>query len=294
MMLLRMTFRKLGAMRKVVVTVLLLLSVAFNVALFASTTLYYAVSTAVSSVTGTKSLVARQANDISRLQVDLDNERQSKRQLQSELTDSRVARHQLQEELADSRALKRQIRGELADSRAIQHEMREATTEVTQRIAQRNTRAAARSVATMPAESMPIVGTTIIVASASLEVYELCETMNDMTELRDALTPQAEVVLSEDQKTICSIKVPTREEVWASARNAPQATWTSAQKAMPSVEDIQSIELPQIDWGGIGDSISDTARNWSGKASNAAGDLAGKSSDTFYEAWDWIGSLWYK
>lgn len=260
------------------VTVLLLLSVAFNVALFASTALYSAVSTAVSSLTGTKSIIARQADDITRLKVDLDEERQAKRQLQDELT--------------DSRAVKRQIRGELADSRAIQREMREATTQVTQRIAQRNTRAAARSVATMPAEAMPIVGTTIIVASASLEVYELCETMKDMSELRNALNPEAEVIPSSDQMTICSIKVPTREEVWARTRNAPRAAWTSAQGAMPSVEDIQSIELPEIDWGGIGSSITDTAGNWAGDASNAAADWAGQTSDSFSEAWDLVRSTW--
>ncbi len=185
----------LRGIRRSVIVLLLLISVGFNIAFFVSDTLLVAASGVVSAVSGTRTILARQADDIVQLEADLKTSRQAQRQLRGELDDTaaelaqqKLAVREVRSELAETaahltaeRATTRKIRGqlteasaelmmapeatrrvraelgrELADSRAVQQQMRAATSVVATRIARRNRRAAARELSVMPAEAVPV------------------------------------------------------------------------------------------------------------------------------------------
>ncbi len=297
----------LRGIRRSVIVLLLLISVGFNIAFFVSDTLLVAASGVVSAVSGTRTILARQADDIVQLEADLKTSRQAQRQLRGELDDTaaklaqqKLVVREVRSELAETaahltaeRVTTREIRGqlteasaelvmareatrrvraelgrELADSRAVQQQMRAATSVVATRIARRNRRAAARELSVMPAEAVPVWGTAIIVAATAVELNDdLCQTLIDMTELQRSFSPDVEI--SEEQLTVCSMEVPSRAEIWERARNSPGAVWSAAQDAMPSMDDIRNMELPDFDWAGLGRSISDSASGWSDTVASA-------------------------
>lgn len=51
------------------------------------------------------------------------------------------------------------------------------------RLIARTKRVAAASVAAIPAESLPIIGISVLVAATAYELYEACESMKDLDEL---------------------------------------------------------------------------------------------------------------
>ena len=63
----------------------------------------------------------------------------------------------------------------------------------------------------MAFEAAPLIVTTAIVGITALELRDLCETAKDMDALNRALNPDETTDV--DQTTVCSIAVPTREEL---------------------------------------------------------------------------------
>ncbi len=51
------------------------------------------------------------------------------------------------------------------------------------RLAGRTKRVAAASIATLPAEALPLIGISVILAGTAYELYEACESMRDLEEL---------------------------------------------------------------------------------------------------------------
>jgi hypothetical protein len=233
--------RILRVIRRSLMLIVLIVSVWLNIAFVLSDTFITAASQFVSTVSGTRSMMLRQADDILMLERQLEASRQAERRLQSELLTSRTARR----------------------------EMQEATAEVAARIGRRHSVAAARELAVMPAETIPFWGAAIIVTATAIELKELCDTLIDMTDLQQRFSN--DVAESYDQLTVCSMNVPSRDDIWQSARTTPGAVWSSAQDAMPSMNDIKNMQLPEVDWADLGESISETASDWSGTAAGAVG-----------------------
>ena len=292
------------AMRGLIFVGFFAISLIFNITLLASNFVFGVASSAFSALTGTRSLVVSQADEIASLNANLLSERQIQRELRGEVSEvstelaaeraAQVASRQVvrevrtelaetstrlavnQAELVASRQIQRELRGEVAEvslelnsRRASQLALRNATRTTAGQIAERNRRSALRNVASMPGEALPLWGTAVIVGVTALELSDLCQTMIDMTELQKLFDPNLET--PEDQLTVCNMEVPSREEIWQTARTSPATAWNAAREAMPTAEDFRAVELPDFEWTTLGDSIGSTAGEWTSSASDAVG-----------------------
>lgn len=292
------------AVRSLIFVGFFAISLIFNITLLASNFVFGVASSAFSALTGTRSLVVSQADEIASLNANLLSERQIQRELRGEVAEvstelaaeraAQVANRQVQRELRTelaetstrlaanqaelvaSRQVQRELRStstelsrELSSRRASQLALRNATRTTAGQIAERNRRSALRNVASMPGEVLPLWGTAVIVSVTALELSDLCQTMIDMTELQRLFDPNLET--PEDQLTVCNMEVPSREEIWQAARTSPAAAWNAARDAMPTAEDFRDLELPDFEWTTLGDSIGSTAGEWTSSVSNAVG-----------------------
>lgn len=272
-----LTFR---ALRKFVVVLILLVSLAFNIAVILSSTVAALASGAIAAVTGARTVFLRQADEIAELSTAVDAERMVSRELRSEVAS-------VTGDLNAERMAHRQTRGELAEatadlatsSRIVSSEAREAASDIVEGISERTARTARRELAAMSGESIPFWGTAIIVGATTLELHDMCQNIQDLNELQRLIDPSAGDL--EEGLTVCSMSVPTRNEIWEAARNSPQRVWGAARDAMPTAEEISSLELPEINWTDLGDSISDNAGDWTNTA-----------TETLIEAGEWIERWW--
>ena len=292
------------AVRGLIFVGFFVMSLIFNITLLASNFVFGVASSAFSALTGTRSLVVSQADEIASLNANLLSERQIQRELRGEVAEvstelaaeraAQVANRQVQRELRTelaetstrlaanqaelvaSRKVQRELRStsaelslELSSRRASQLALRNATRATAGQIAERSRRSALRNVASMPGEALPLWGTAVIVGVTALELSDLCQTMIDMTELQKLFDPNLET--PEHQLTVCNMEVPSREEIWQAARTSPATAWNAARDAMPTAEDFRAVELPDFEWTTLGDSISSTAGEWTSSASDAVG-----------------------
>lgn len=96
-----------------------------------------------------------------------------------------------------------------------------------QRLAVRSLTNASRNVSSVFAETIPIVGTGIILAVTAWDVHDACETLKDINKLNSVFDhPQ------EDEVKVCGMKVPTKQEVLAKARANANAVYQSAAGAL--------------------------------------------------------------
>jgi hypothetical protein len=78
-------------------------------------------------------------------------------------------------------------------------------------VKRRALKTASRSFGAMAFEAAPLVGAAAIVGVTTWELNDLCETAKDMDALNRALNPDE--TTNDDQTSVCSIAVPTREEL---------------------------------------------------------------------------------
>lgn len=268
------SWKLLNFLRRSLFLVILIASLLFNAALLLSDTLFLLASGAIGAVTGVRSLVVRQADDIAKQSAESVAERQVAREVRSEMAEKTA-------QLASERRVSREVRSELAETtmqlstaRAARNQVREAAETTAKRIAQRTKRGAIREIASMPAEAIPFWGTAIIVGATGLEIADMCATVTDMTDLQRLFDP--DIAVPDEQLTVCSLQVPSRGEIWEMARNAPSQVWDSAKNAMPTSEEVQNFELPRVDWSNLGASIADTSSSWADTAGDAVGSKWGQ------------------
>lgn len=282
-----------------------LFSLAFNVVAVMGGALFTAVSGAVGSVTGARTLVASHANEVADLNADLVAERRVQRELRGDIADlsgelavTQTANRELRgqvtelgEEVATSRAALRQTRDEMIDltdnlaaerlaRRQLQDDfagglvefkgrkiaIREAVGETADTVSSRAAKSATREIGSMAGEAIPYVGAAVIVGVTALEISDLCQTIKDMNALKRAFNRELEP--SPEELTVCSMSVPSRTEIWEAAAASPGKAWAYASESVPTLEDIQSIEMPTFAsmgalWRGLKDRGSET---WTGTA----------------------------
>jgi len=101
----------------------------------------------------------------------------------------------------------------------------------------------------MPGEAIPYLGTAIIVGVTALEISDLCATLKDMTALKKAFSP--DLLETDEELEVCSIKVPSKEEIIATVKASPQKAWIAAKEASPSWEEIKNMEMPDVNWSDL-------------------------------------------
>ena len=90
-------------------------------------------------------------------------------------------------------------------------------------VKRRALKTASRSVGAMAFEAAPLVGATAIVGVTAWELNDLCETAKDMDALNRALNPDEATDV--DQSSVCSIVVPTKEELVQKASESSAELW---------------------------------------------------------------------
>ncbi len=99
----------------------------------------------------------------------------------------------------------------------------EAVQKTSKRVTKRSVVGATRNIASLPAETIPILGTSIIVGVTLWDIHDLCQNMKDLNELNDVFEHQLE-----DQDAVCGMEVPTKEQIMVDARENWQEAYKDA------------------------------------------------------------------
>ena len=86
------------------------------------------------------------------------------------------------------------------------------TKKIGTRIVSRTKKVTAASLAAIPAESIPFIGISVLLAGTAYEVYAACETVNDLNDIYDAL----DITEKTDNQTLTAICNPTelKSDIW--------------------------------------------------------------------------------
>ena len=122
--------------------------------------------------------------ELEKVQADLDNERRKAARYANELTASKLRLETATNELSQSRKRALRLTGELEDLRETPLLTHRAIDKLTARIVKRTGVNAARNLASIPLESVPVVGALTIVSVTALEIHDACQTAAEMGELR--------------------------------------------------------------------------------------------------------------
>jgi len=191
-----------------------------------------------------RKIKAELKSQLGRTSQNLITERQAKKALQSKLASQAG---ELAAEKTSNRILKSrydEILDGLVTFKGKAVPVTKAVSQTVMQIGRRSSRSAARSVASMPGEAIPWIGTAVIVGVTSLEIRDLCLTMKDMTALQRAFDPSFKK--NEDDLEVCAIKVPPKEEIIAAVKASPGKAWEAAKEATPSLEDIRNMKIPDV------------------------------------------------
>jgi len=112
----------------------------------------------------------------------------------------------LQTRLAAQNTLIKKQQSEVTKSRA-------ATRRFGKRLASRTKRVAVKSIAAIPAESIPLVGIAVLISDTAYELYAACETLNDLDTLYRELGV-AQPTSEDAVQSVCNPKLPDAQHVW--------------------------------------------------------------------------------
>jgi len=316
-------------LKTVLISLILISSLAFNIILFLGGSLYSVLNSGFEAVTGMQTIASRNKAEIVGLGDNLVVERQAKRELKGELAETsgqliaeRTAKRELKGQVAEisgelviERKLKRKLKSQVADisgdlviernakralksklventaklaverttQRTLKSQIRDlavglvpfkgkkvaiktAVEETANKIGKRSLKSATRNVSSMPGEAIPWLGTAVIVGVTALELYDLCATLKDMTELKRAFDPT--LSSSEEELEVCAIKVPPKDVIFAAVKESPQKAWAQAKELTPSIEEIKEMEMPEVNFQDLWDETKNSTGDWTKKLKN--------------------------
>lgn len=316
-------------LKTVLISLILISSLAFNIILFLGGSLYSVLNSGFEAVTGMQTIASRNKAEIVGLGDNLVVERQAKRELKGELAETsgqliaeRTAKRELKGQVAEisgelviERKLKRKLKSQMADisgdlviernakralksklventaklaverttQRTLKSQIRDlavglvpfkgkkvaiktAVEETANKIGKRSLKSATRNVSSMPGEAIPWLGTAVIVGVTALELYDLCATLKDMTELKRAFDPT--LSSSEEELEVCAIKVPPKDVIFAAVKESPQKAWAQAKELTPSIEEIKEMEMPEVNFQDLWDETKNSTGDWTKKLKN--------------------------
>ena len=317
---------------RLIFVVVLLLSITLNLVMFLGGSMYKMASSAFESATGIRTVAAQHADEIADLGSNLADERRLTRELRgevAEVTDNLVSERKVSQklsgevtdltgDLATERTAQRKLKNEVAElsgelaaerlaSKKARSQLADAVADMvtyrgkkmarsqaveltTDRISKRAVITSSRSIGSMAGEAIPYLGTAVIVGVTTLELKDLCDTLRDMNELKRSFSPGETV--NEDETTVCAMKVPSAKELWKVAKSSPETAWNTAKASTPSLEEIQQLEFPDVDWTSAwGSMMEGTESAWSA-TKNGAGKAIDVTLETTSGIWDGAKKYW--
>jgi hypothetical protein len=119
----------------------------------------------------------------------------------------------MQAKLASKSATINKQKSTLQKQKATTLKRKAATRRFGTRLASRTKRVVGKSIAAIPAESIPFLGVAVLIADTGYEVYAACETMRDLDELYSNLG-MADETPDDAMHTACNPVLPNAGEVW--------------------------------------------------------------------------------
>jgi hypothetical protein len=232
MKLLKRMWQILKAAKTIIIVVLLLMSLGFNVAQLTGGLLADVASAAFHTVTGKKSFAAKNAHLFADVNKKLDTEKKANRKLRKQLAKPNTR---------------------IVTYKGKKIALSEAVETTSTRMSRRAKKTAAREVASMGGEALPWIGAAVIVSATALEIKDLCDTLKDMNDLKKAFDPKSKS--NAEETVVCPMRVPSKDELKASIKNSPQASWNAAKGALffaqgktSTIDDLREFQLPEINW----------------------------------------------
>ncbi len=106
-----------------------------------------------------------------------------------------------------------------------------ATRKFGTRLASRTKRVAAKSIAAIPAESIPFIGVAVLIADTGYELYAACETVRDLDQLYSDLGMNEETP-DDVMHSVCDPELPDAGEVWDGVVERSGEWWESLVEAV--------------------------------------------------------------
>jgi hypothetical protein len=103
---------------------------------------------------------------------------------------------------------------------AVQANRRAATRRFGTRLTTRTKRVAAKSIAAIPAESIPFIGVAVLIADTTYELYAACETVRDLDQLYADLGMEGEVP-EDAMHSVCDPELPCPTPGFTDRESAP-------------------------------------------------------------------------
>ena len=287
--------RILKKLKSTLFFVLLTLSLLANIGLLTSVTLYGIATSAIEAVVGNRNIALKPASEFAELMDNLDQQKRINRELQSELAETsanltaeRKAKRELRSEFTDQavelatekkinreiredlieananlvieRKTKRELRAQLGDvsadlmtAKLARKQLKKKSRAISRKVIARAGTAGARATSTVAGKTIPFVGTVVVISATALEMADLCATVKDMYELQQMFDSTA--APSDEELTLCGWEPPSKEEIWSTVSKAPGEAWSTARDSIPSLEEMKSYELPDVDWGSVAENL---------------------------------------
>jgi hypothetical protein len=106
-----------------------------------------------------------------------------------------------------------------------------ATRKFGTRLASRTKRVAAKSIAAIPAESIPFIGVAVLIADTAYELYAACESIRDLDQLYSDMGMEEET--SDDvMHSVCDPELPDAGNVWTGVVERVDQWWEELAEAV--------------------------------------------------------------
>lgn len=120
----------------------------------------------------------------------------------------------------------------------------EAMKVASRRLAARVVTNAARNLSSVSAQTIPVIGTGIVLAVTAWDIHDACETLKDINEVNAVFDLERS-----DQMTVCGMKVPTRAEAAAKVRENWRAVYQQSADVLNKAGGAITIPpLPSVTW----------------------------------------------
>ena len=314
--ILRFLWRIFWNLKTIIITAVLLISLALNIVLFLGGSLFSIVNNGFEALTGIQTIASRNKAEIAGLGEEIVLERNAKREIKGQLRDTRA-------DLADTRITNRKLQKEtrelsadLITERQLKRELRSQVTEQTAELAtfRMTNRQLKSQVRDFGMGVIPFKGKKVALKTAVDETADVIGKRAVKTARREVTSMPAEAIpylgtavivgvtaleiydlcatlkdmsalkrafnpdfmQSDEELEVCAIKVPPKEEILAAVKASPKKAWEAAKEATPSWSELQQLEVPDVTWSEMWSSTKEGTANTWDSTSESVNELSNK------------------
>ena len=312
----RFLWRIFWNLKTIIITAVLLISLALNIVLFLGGSLFSIVNNGFEALTGIQTIASRNKAEIAGLGEEIVLERNSKREIKgqlrdtsADLADTRITNRKLQKET-------RELSADLITERHLKRELRSQVTEQTAELAtfRITNRQLKSQVRDFGMGVIPFKGKKVALKTAVDETADVIGKRAVKTARREVTSMPAEAIpylgtavivgvtaleiydlcatlkdmsalkrafnpdfmQSDEELEVCAIKVPPKEEILAAVKASPKKAWEAAKEATPSWSELQQLEVPDVTWSEMWSSTKEGTANTWDSTSESVNELSNK------------------